>query len=269
MSTCFGTSRASLTESAADSTMTAVLTTRSPIPAADPYGTYSALRDFSRLIRRLRSVARAAGRAAAAGAGVADHPQGVRAGSEDRALQASGLPDRAGQRRPVSRLLRRRRRIRQRHQVFGARLKGSAERASDRPPRRHRPRPVPLARQRRRLAGARRPGVAVLCGALRRPGSTSRIQAKVSRDHAETWSDAFPLALDEGMMVRNRPSSSRTATTCCRSTTRPARTPNWSGPTARRCSSSMTSRPGPGRRPAASRRGGNIQPAVVELSPGT
>ena len=35
--------------------------------------------------------------------------------------------------------------------------------------------------------------------------STSRIQAKVSRDGAETWSDAFMVSLDEGMMVRNRP----------------------------------------------------------------
>jgi predicted neuraminidase len=35
--------------------------------------------------------------------------------------------------------------------------------------------------------------------------STSRIQAKVSKDRAETWSDAFPLVLDEGMMVRNLP----------------------------------------------------------------
>lgn len=35
--------------------------------------------------------------------------------------------------------------------------------------------------------------------------STSRIQAKVSKDHAETWSDSFILALEEGMMVRNRP----------------------------------------------------------------
>lgn len=34
---------------------------------------------------------------------------------------------------------------------------------------------------------------------------TSRIQAKVSRDLAVTWSDAFPLALEAGMMVRNRP----------------------------------------------------------------
>jgi predicted neuraminidase len=35
--------------------------------------------------------------------------------------------------------------------------------------------------------------------------STSRIQAKISRDNAETWSDAFMINLDEGMMVRNRP----------------------------------------------------------------
>ena len=35
--------------------------------------------------------------------------------------------------------------------------------------------------------------------------STSRIQAKISRDNADTWSDAFMVSLDEGMMVRNRP----------------------------------------------------------------
>jgi predicted neuraminidase len=35
--------------------------------------------------------------------------------------------------------------------------------------------------------------------------STSRIQCKVSADDAQTWSDASLLALDEGMMVRNRP----------------------------------------------------------------
>lgn len=34
--------------------------------------------------------------------------------------------------------------------------------------------------------------------------STSRIQAKISRDNAETWSDVFMISLDEGMMVRNR-----------------------------------------------------------------
>jgi predicted neuraminidase len=35
--------------------------------------------------------------------------------------------------------------------------------------------------------------------------STSRIQAKISRDNAESWSDAFMISQDEGMMVRNRP----------------------------------------------------------------
>src|ERR1041385_3350589 len=35
--------------------------------------------------------------------------------------------------------------------------------------------------------------------------STSRVQAKVSRDNAETWSDTFPLVSDEGMMVCNKP----------------------------------------------------------------
>jgi predicted neuraminidase len=35
--------------------------------------------------------------------------------------------------------------------------------------------------------------------------STSRVQAKVSRDGAETWSDAFPLVAEEGMMVCNQP----------------------------------------------------------------
>jgi predicted neuraminidase len=35
--------------------------------------------------------------------------------------------------------------------------------------------------------------------------STSRVQFKISRDHAQTWSDASMLSLDEGDMVRNRP----------------------------------------------------------------
>ena len=35
--------------------------------------------------------------------------------------------------------------------------------------------------------------------------STSRIQAKISRDNAVTWSDAFMLHEGAGMMVRNRP----------------------------------------------------------------
>jgi predicted neuraminidase len=35
--------------------------------------------------------------------------------------------------------------------------------------------------------------------------STSRVQAKISRDEARTWSDAFPLISEAGMMVCNRP----------------------------------------------------------------
>jgi predicted neuraminidase len=35
--------------------------------------------------------------------------------------------------------------------------------------------------------------------------STSRVQAKVSHDHANTWSDSSMLVLDEGTLVRNRP----------------------------------------------------------------
>jgi len=35
--------------------------------------------------------------------------------------------------------------------------------------------------------------------------SSSRVQAKVSKDNAETWSDAFPVALEQGMMACNNP----------------------------------------------------------------
>ncbi len=35
--------------------------------------------------------------------------------------------------------------------------------------------------------------------------SDSRIHAKISRDHAQTWSDSFVLAFEPGMMVRSRP----------------------------------------------------------------
>lgn len=35
--------------------------------------------------------------------------------------------------------------------------------------------------------------------------STSRIQAKISRDNARTWSDSFVVSDKEGMMVRNKP----------------------------------------------------------------
>ena len=69
----------------------------------------------------------------------------------------------------------------------------------------HRARPVPLRGQRRDLGGARRSGLAVLRGPLRRDVVELAYQFKVSRDGAETWSDASVLSLDEGDMVRGRP----------------------------------------------------------------
>ena len=99
--------------------------------------------------------------------------------------------------------------------------------------------------------------------------STSRIQAKVSRDNATTWSDSFVVSQDEGMMVRNRPivlasgeyllpvylergedRESVGADSTSRFLRFDAKTRQW--------------RPSGVIRSAK----GNIQPAVVELSPG-
>jgi predicted neuraminidase len=99
--------------------------------------------------------------------------------------------------------------------------------------------------------------------------STSRIQAKVSRDDARTWSDAFMLHDRPGAMVRNRPivlhdgdyllpiyheTGHDTERVGAGSTSlflrRDRRTGDWSETGA------ITSA------------NGNIQPAVVELSPG-
>jgi predicted neuraminidase len=99
--------------------------------------------------------------------------------------------------------------------------------------------------------------------------STSRIQAKISRDNAETWSDAFMLHDRSGMMVRNRPivlhdgdyllpvyheTGGNTEVVGADSTSlflrRDRRTGEWSESGAIRSAK------------------GNIQPAVVEQSPG-
>jgi predicted neuraminidase len=105
-----------------------------------------------------------------------------------------------------------------------------------------------------------------------RPGatwSTSRIAAKISRDRGETWSDAFVVAWEPGMMVRSRPilladghyllpiyhetgsDPDRTAADTCSLFLRfdPARK-TWT----------------PSNRVGS--RLGNLQPAVVELEPG-
>lgn len=100
---------------------------------------------------------------------------------------------------------------------------------------------------------------------------TSRIQAKVSRDLAATWSDAFTVALEAGMMVRNRPivlhdgsyllpvyfeDGADTEQVGPKSTSRFLRF----DPTARQPAWEAL---GEVRSPK-----GNIQPAVVELEPG-
>ena len=70
--------------------------------------------------------------------------------------------------------------------------------------------------------------------------STSRIQAKVSKDNAATWSDAFILALEEGMMVRNRPIVLRDGNYLLPVYQETGRTPSGFRPTALRCFCSTT-----------------------------
>jgi predicted neuraminidase len=87
--------------------------------------------------------------------------------------------------------------------VFGARLKkGSSTWTS----------PKPIAHDPFRSVGngvvwEAPDGLVWLCYVVRygETWSTSRIQFKVSRDGAETWSDASVLSMDEGDMVRGRP----------------------------------------------------------------
>lgn len=87
--------------------------------------------------------------------------------------------------------------------VFGSRLKKGAARWTP---------PEPIARDPFRSLGnavvwQAPDGVVWLFYVVRYGAtwSTSRIQAKVSRDAATTWSDAFVVSQDEGMMVRNPP----------------------------------------------------------------
>ena len=87
--------------------------------------------------------------------------------------------------------------------VYGARLTKGSD---------HWTPPVPIARDPFRALGNaivwQAPDGLVWLFYVVRQGatwSTSRIQAKISRDNAATWSDAFPLHDEAGMMVRNRP----------------------------------------------------------------
>jgi predicted neuraminidase len=87
--------------------------------------------------------------------------------------------------------------------VFGSRLSKEAT---------HWTAPVPIARDPLRSVGNavvwEAPDGSVWLFYVVRFGdtwSTSRVQCKISRDHAETWSDASMLAPEGGTMVRNRP----------------------------------------------------------------
>jgi predicted neuraminidase len=96
--------------------------------------------------------------------------------------------------------------------------------------------------------------------------STSRVQVKVSRDGAETWSDASVLSLDEGTMVRNRPIVLKCGDYLLPAYHETGHDPEKVGADSTSlflrydASKRLWTRTGPIRSPK-----GNIQPAVVEL----
>jgi len=99
--------------------------------------------------------------------------------------------------------------------------------------------------------------------------STSRIAAKISEDRGQTWSDSFLLALEEGMMVRSRPLVLSTGEYLLPVYRETGHDPEVVGAE----SVSLFLRFDPKTKqwtksePIRSKRG-NIQPSVVELSPG-
>lgn len=99
--------------------------------------------------------------------------------------------------------------------------------------------------------------------------STSKVQAKISRDHAKTWSDAFPLVEQEGIMVCNRPIVLHNGDYACPSITRRAMTRSSRASTARAFSFDTKLRRSNGNK-RAHRRGGwkySGGGAAVEVSP--
>jgi predicted neuraminidase len=98
--------------------------------------------------------------------------------------------------------------------------------------------------------------------------SDSRIHCKVSRDAAETWSDSFVLAWEPGMMVRNRPIVLVDGDYLLPVYHEKGNDPEFVGPD----STSLFLRYNPKMRewtrtPSIRSRIGNIQPAVVQLTP--
>lgn len=99
--------------------------------------------------------------------------------------------------------------------------------------------------------------------------STSRIQAKVSKDHAETWSDAFMLHDAPGMMVRNRPIVLHDGDYLLPIYHETGHDTEAVGPDSTSRFLRYDRKSGAWRETGVIRsRTGNIQPAVVELQPG-
>jgi len=97
--------------------------------------------------------------------------------------------------------------------------------------------------------------------------STSRIQAKVSRDGAETWSDSFVISEEAGTMARGRPIVLDTGEYLLPIYSETGNDPEWVGPE----SHSRFLRFDPARRSwqesgVIRSAKGNIQPAVVQMS---
>jgi len=99
--------------------------------------------------------------------------------------------------------------------------------------------------------------------------SHSRVAAKISGDHAETWSDASLLAFEEGTLVRNRPLVLSSGEYLLPLYLETGDDPEASGPDTRSFflkydpKAKTWTRTGAIRSPR-----GNLQPAPVELSPG-
>ncbi len=148
--------------------------------------------------------------------------------------------------------------------VFGSRLKKGETRWTD---------PTPIARDPFRSVGngvvwEAPDGLVWLFYVVRfgETWSTSRVQVKVSRDGALSWSDASVLSLDEGTMVRSRPIVLKSGDYLLPVYHETGHDPERVGPD----STSLFLRYQPSKR-AWTRTGpirsanGNIQPAVVEL----
>ena len=99
--------------------------------------------------------------------------------------------------------------------------------------------------------------------------STSRIQAKISRDNAATWSDAFMLHEGAGMMVRNRPIVLQDGDYLLPIYHETGNDPEVVGAESTSLFLRYQKASGQWKQTGAIRsKKGNIQPAVVEVSPG-